>query len=308
MATPPMKQRSSPASFTFAKYSVPKEERPDGNEDCILVDSRRGLVAVFDGVGGSAAGGVASQLAAQIVRRGWKRFLQERQKDAGQSGMLEGCDITEVRSVVQQLLLEAHEEIRADGVQRARASGGDADKDVQATTVVLAVFCRNNEGDGYTMVYASVGDSRIYLLREHEELTRLTTDDGWLTKMVRENVVSEADARRIDQASHPDELTEAEREHFDKRNGITQALGDRQPVDIHLGDIAILPGDRILLCTDGVHDNLLDVHIEDMMKYGARTTVARLLVQSAIMGSHQESTASMRAKQDDMSAVVVTCL
>ena len=170
--------------------------------------------------------------------------------------------------------------------------------------MVLAVFCRTD--DGYTMVYASVGDSRIYLLREGEALQRLTTDDGWLAKMVREDVVSEADALRIDQASHAEELTDAERAHFDKRNGITQALGDREPVEVHLGDIAILPGDRVLLCTDGVHDNLLDVHIADMMKYGTRTTVANLLVRSATLSSHQPVTEWMRAKQDDMSAVVVT--
>ena len=90
----------------------------------------RGLAAVFDGVGGSTDGAVAAKLAAQIVRRSWKRFLQERQKDTEQAGMLAGCDIAEVRAAVQKLLSAANEEIYADGVRRAKARGGDADKDV----------------------------------------------------------------------------------------------------------------------------------------------------------------------------------
>lgn len=299
------KQLLNRSPFSYAKYSVPKEERPDRNEDYTLVDQHRGLAAVFDGVGGSVAGDVASRVAARVVRRNWKRFLQTRQQGLEQPEMLEACNSEEVRSTLQQFLLDAHEEINADGVRRAKAKGEDAGKEVQATTIALAVFCRSSREDGYTMVYAWVGDSRIYLLRKSEKLMRLTTDDGWLAKMVKENTLSEAEALRIDQAMHADDLTEVEREHFDKRNGITQALGGSRPKDIHVGDVALLPGDRVLLCSDGVHDNLADVHIEDMLRYATRTTVANLLVESAIKGSHQTD-GSIRAKPDDMSAVVVT--
>jgi protein phosphatase len=120
-------------------------------------------------------------------------------------------------------------------------------------------------------------------------------------------VIKEADALRIDQASHPEELSETELAYFNKRNGITQALGDPQLLVVHIDQISIGPGDRILLCTDGIHDNLTDREIEEIVRRGARTTTARALVEHAVQRSRQASSTMMRAKPDDMSAVVVTC-
>lgn len=157
------------------------------------------------------------------------------------------------------------------------------------------------------MAYASVGDSRIYLLREQESLKRLTIDDGWLTKKVREHDISEADALRIDQATRRDELADEEWSHFEKRNGITQALGDSYAPDMHMSDIVIYPNDRILLCSDGIHDNLTDQEIETILRNGKRTTVAKTFVQQALERSHQTDNGSIRAKSDDMSALVITC-
>jgi protein phosphatase len=156
------------------------------------------------------------------------------------------------------------------------------------------------------MIYAHVGDSRIYLLRANEEFQRLTSDDGYFSLLLKSGVLTESDILRIDQAYYPDELDQKERSYFDKRNGITQALGS-PTLDIHLAQTVIMPGDRVLLCTDGVHDNLRDIEIAAMLKYGTRTTVARLLVGSAVKGSHLDRVTSIRAKADDMSAIVVTC-
>jgi serine/threonine protein phosphatase PrpC len=59
-----------------------------------------------------------------------------------------------------------------------------------------------------------------------------------------------------------------------------------------------------LLCSDGIHDNLTDAEIETTLRQEARTIIARQLVQHAIDRSHEEC---LRAKKDDMSAVVITC-
>ena len=152
---------------------------------------------------------------------------------------------------------------------------------------------------------AHVGDSRIYLLREHESLVRLTRDDGLLATLIQSQTISEMDALRIDQATDASQLSETGLVFFNKRYGVTQMLGDEQPPTIHVQQTPLLPGDRILLCSDGIHDNLLDQEIEELLRNSASEAVARLLVESAVLRSHQDSTTTIRAKLDDVSALVI---
>ncbi len=74
---------------------------------------------------------------------------------------------------------------------------------------------------------------------------------------------------------------------------------------MHVGQFVLSPDDRILLCTDGIHDNLTDDEIEEVLRTRTRTTVAKALVQQSITRSLQDE--AIRAKKDDMSAIVVTC-
>jgi len=286
--------------FTFARHTAACERHPDRNEDSIITDEQSGLAAVFDGVGGSAAGEVASQTAARSARKKWKHLLQEAQKGRRVQSFLEECSEVDLCAILEQLITEADEQVRTEGAQRAGT-------DDLATTVAIAALCRQPKLKGYTMVFAHVGDSRIYLLRANETLKRLTSDDGLLAKLVENQVINDFDARRIDQATQADQLSDTEYSYFRLRGGITQALGGPQSPTIHLSHVAVFPGDRILLCTDGIHDNLIDEEIEDILKYGARTTVARLLIDSSIRRSHEERATTVRAKPDDMSAIVMTC-
>ncbi len=288
------------APFTFARHSIACERHSDRNEDSIITDEHSGLAAVFDGVGGSAAGEIASQTAARATRQGWQHIVQQLQKGRKVQSVLEDCDKAELSAQIVQLIQDADELVRTEGAARAGT-------DDLATTVALAALCRDTSIKGYTMMYAHVGDSRIYLLRKHEHLKRLTNDDGLLAKLVESQVVSEADAHRIDQAMHADQLSDMEFSYFRLRGGITQALGGPLPPTIHIDSVSIFPGDRVLLCTDGVHDNLTDDEIEEILCTGARTTVARSLVEHALHRSRQERMHTVRAKPDDMSAIVMTC-
>jgi PPM family protein phosphatase len=286
--------------FTFARHSVACERHPDRNEDSIFTDEHSGLAAVFDGVGGSAAGEIASQTAARSTRQGWKRVLLQMQKGRKVKSLLEDCGKVDLCAILEQLISEADEQVRSEGAQRAGTSD-------LATTVAMTVLCRQPGIMGYTMVYAHVGDSRIYLLRANEALKRLTNDDGLLAKLVENQVVNEADALRIDQAIRAEQLSDTEYSYFRLRGGITQALGGPQPPTIHVNQVSVYPGDRILLCTDGVHDNLIDEEIEETLRTGARTSAARLLVEQSVQRSHEERDTTVRAKPDDMSAIVMTC-
>ncbi|BCL77830.1 serine/threonine-protein phosphatase [Ktedonobacteria bacterium brp13] len=298
----------SPA-FTFTSYTKASDRHPERNEDTLIIDQQRGLAAVFDGVGGSTAGDIASQIAGQVVQQGWERILQQLQPESPVT-LLKHYESVELGATLSKLVQEAHEQIRNRGTLDAIEEAQRPGIEDQATTIALAVFCQEQNMEGYTMLYASVGDSRIYLLREGNALTCLTRDDSFLTKLVQGHVISEAEALRIDQASNPEELSETEHVYFNKRNGITQALGDigdPQALVVHIDQVAIRPGDRILLCTDGIHDNLTNKELAEIIAHGAEAAAAKDLVEHALQRSRQTIRNTMRAKPDDISAIVVTC-
>lgn len=293
-------------AFTFACHSLPHEGRPERNEDAMLADRLRGLVAVFDGVGGSSAGAVASQLGAHVIRRAWKRTVQQ-QRGTDDVQFLR-YDELDIEAVLQRLVEEAQAAISDEGERRAKGAETQQEADnYPATTIVLAALCQHPAEQGYIMGFAHAGDSRIYLLRPGEPIQRLTQDDGYFLLKIQDQTLSADDALRIDQATQANQLTETEREIFSKRNGITQALGHATPkaplLIIHTDQTPIFPGDRVLLCSDGIHDNLTDAEIETILRHKARTTLARRLVEHARARSKE---LSLRAKQDDMTAIVIT--
>lgn len=283
--------------FEIVGYSIPCERHPLRNEDSYLLDPTSGILAVFDGVGGSAAGEIASQTARQAVRQRWKQNWRQLNKGHHARKLLENCEKIDFCTLLEQLLDYADEQVRTDGAQMA----GTTDL---ATTVAIATLCRQEHE--LRMFYAHVGDSRVYLLPEEGPLRRLTTDDGLLGRLVENQMMSEEDARRIDQAMYASELTDLELSYFRHRGGITQALGGPLRPTIHIDSAPLALGDRVLLCTDGIHDNLTDEEIEKILRYSPRNLAARLLVEHSLLRSRQERLATIRAKPDDMSAIVLT--
>lgn len=297
MLTRPKKVSRPQRPFHISGYSIPCERHPLRNEDSFLIDQANGLMAVFDGVGGSAAGEIASQTAQRSTRQRWKQTHLERNKSRYAHQLMDKCDKVDFCMLLQRLLEDADEEVRTDGAHQA----GTTDL---ATTVAIAVLCRKD--NNLHMYYAHVGDSRIYLLPEQGPLSRLTVDDGLLGRLVENQMMSEDDALRIDQAMHATELTDLELSYFRHRGGITQALGGPLRPNIHVDETAIEIGDRVLLCTDGIHDNLTDDEIEHILRHTPRNLAARYLVEHSLLRSRQERLTTIRAKPDDISAIVMT--
>ena len=108
--------------FTFSRHTVACERHPERNEDCLIADEQSGLAAVFDGVGGSAAGEIASQTAASSTRKSWKRLLQQAQKGRRVQSFLEECSEVDLCAILEQIILEADEQVRTEGAQRAGTS------------------------------------------------------------------------------------------------------------------------------------------------------------------------------------------
>lgn len=294
------RKMSSPSAhlpFLVTGYSIPCERHLQRNEDSFLVDPTSGLMAVFDGVGGSAAGEIASQTAELATRQRWKEIKSHHVHNYRPRCLLENCEQIDFCALLQQLLEYADEQVRTDGAHLAGTSD-------LATTVAIGALCRHSTG--LQLFYAHVGDSRVYLLPEHGALRRLTVDDGLLGRLVENQMMNEEDARRIDQAMYSNELTDLELSYFRHRGGITQALGGPLRPNIHLASTPVAVGDRVLLCTDGIHDNLTDEEIEKILRHTPRKMVARSLVEHALGRSRQERHTTIRAKPDDMSAIVLT--
>ncbi len=110
------------------------------------------------------------------------------------------------------------------------------------TTVVAFLL----DADGRATV-AHVGDSRAYRLRGGR-LEALTTDHSVVAEMLRRGVLTAEEA-----AYHP------------RRNEILRSVGVLDQVDVEVGDVALEPGDWVLLCSDGLCGVVSDAEIEEVL-------------------------------------------
>jgi protein phosphatase len=124
-----------------------------------------------------------------------------------------------------------------------------------------------------------VGDSRAYLLHR-DRLTQLTSDHSWVGEMIRRGEITAAQA-----ANHP------------HRSIITRALGTDFEVDPEMVEVALTPGDRVLICSDGLTGMVGDEEIAQVMqrKLDPQAT-AQALVDAALANGGE----------DNVTVVVVT--
>ena len=174
------------------------------NEDALLVATRLGLFVVADGMGGHRAGEVASALAVQVV----EQSIAAGEEPAG--GELEYA-------------------VRLANDKVYQASSADPDYAGMGTTIVAVLV------SGRQVVYASVGDSRLYRWRAGA-LTQLTRDDSWVERMLQDENLS------------PDEVQQHPMRHV-----LTEVVGVRTGLDPRAASFPWVEGDVLLLCSDGLH-------------------------------------------------------
>jgi serine/threonine protein phosphatase PrpC len=187
------------------------------NEDSFLVESTARLFLVADGMGGHAAGEIASRIAVDSI----SEFILHTKEDDGT--WPHAYDEHYKRSTNR--LMAA---VRMANTRVLEAMRKDARLRGMGTTVVAAM------ADGDVMSFAHVGDSRAYLIRENA-LTRVTNDHSWVFEQVQAGMLTEAEAEK-----HP------------LRNVITRALGGALQVNPDASEIKAKPGDVFLLCSDGL--------------------------------------------------------
>lgn len=169
------------------------------------------LFLVADGMGGHVAGEVASKLAAQAVSDYWQQNSPVRSAP---------------ELLLEQAITKANELIFQLSKSRDDYAG-------MGTTVSVVYL------DDTNVFWGHVGDSRIYLLRDHL-LCQLTNDHSLVWELVQSGNITKAQAH-----THP------------QRNMLTRAVGATKTIQVDIGTTSWRKGDCLLLCTDGL-TNMLD--------------------------------------------------
>ena len=231
------------------------------NEDNIFAGDS--LFIVCDGMGGHKAGEVASKVATDAIATFVARSSEDPEItwpygfEAGASH--EGNRLRTAIMLANRAVF--------------RKSASSDEYTGMGTTVVAALV----SSAASHMTYASVGDSRIYLIRAGA-IQQLTRDDSWLNMAW--------DAGTLDNSTRAS-----------MKNVLTKALGSRQDVEFDIGEQALADGDTVLLCSDGLTNMLSDPQILDVVTaHGSDLEAAcRALVAAA---NHEGG-------RDNISAVLI---
>jgi PPM family protein phosphatase len=187
------------------------------NEDSVAVLPDLGLLIVADGIGGASAGDVASRTAAEVIT---EHFRSQASSVANEE---------QGRTLAEEAVAAANKAVWGTA-QRTPLYAG------MGTTVVVGFV-----GLGW-MVFAHVGDSRLYRLRDNR-LVQLTKDHSFIQEVV-------------DQGFFPT-LADAQR-YGVKENILTRGLGTSPQVTVDSGVVELEPNDLFLLCTDGLTGMVAD--------------------------------------------------
>ena len=235
------------------------------NEDAFFRDDARGFYVVADGVGGHNKGEIASREAVEQLTMwvtGASRDL-DRLVDRVQAGDME-C-MWEIRRLLES------------GVKSAcYMVFGMAELDPEKkgmSTTLSALLIR-----GRFAFAVHVGDSRVYRVRGSHVL-QLTEDHTLINYKVKHGM-----------------LTRAEAEKAAGKNVITRAVGHKDYVQVDTVDVDIAPGDRFLLCSDGLHGYFTrDKDVVDLCADGELDECAEAAI----------ALANQRGGKDNITAVVI---
>ncbi len=196
------------------------------NEDSIAVIEPDTFI-VADGMGGQAAGEVASRMLIETVKN-----------------ELNAVPLPWNEEILKAAILKANENILYEARKNSEYEG-------MGTTATILHIAQPQESQPQIITqrafYAHVGDSRLYKL-ESDRLRQITSDHSYVEDLVRQGELTEEEAR-----SHP------------MKNVLTQAVGAVDNLDVEVGTFKVKSGDLFLLCTDGLTNMVNDEEIFNIL-------------------------------------------
>ncbi len=213
------------------------------NEDAYFMDDMLGLYVVADGMGGHAAGEVASQEAVDtcfgMVKRGLSS-LHELEDPVADEDARAACRLMESAVQAATYMVFSMAEM-------------DRGKSGMGTTISAMLVL------GEYAITAQVGDSRIYRVRG-AEVEQLTEDHTLIAWQLKQGLITPQEAKK---SPH--------------RNVITRAVGNRDYVQVDTGLVPLMSGDRFILCSDGLHGYLREPDILPIVRQGGEQAVKRFI-------------------------------
>jgi serine/threonine protein phosphatase PrpC len=244
---------SKPAGGATPSHSLPFQRagfaltdlgrKRTSNEDAFFMDDALGLYVVADGMGGHAAGEVASREAVDTLYGMVKRGIGDLRQlvdPVVESDARAACRLMESAVQAATYFVYSIAEI-------------DRDKSGMGTTISALLVL------GAYAITAQVGDSRIYKV-EGGVVEQLTEDHTLIAWQLKQGLITPAEAAR---SPH--------------RNVITRAVGNRDYVQVDTRRIQLVPSTRFLLCSDGLHGYLDEADIPSIVEIGGDASVRRFV-------------------------------
>jgi PPM family protein phosphatase len=269
-------------AFSYSARTHPGLRRDD-NEDSYCARPDLGLFAVADGLGGHAAGQVASGVAVDAL----EAFM------GGAIG-LEECARYEIDPAPSDAGARLSDAFRVANGRIGLLVSGRPELHGMATTLAAVVFEPATSGDTLagepspgedadcdtpSAIVAHIGDTRVYRWSAGR-LVQVTVDHSWVGEQVRAGLLTAAEAR-----VHP------------WRSVVTRAMSGSGSLPVDFSRVALGHGDRLLICSDGLSSVLTDAEIEQLLAQESDDGAAcDVLVQAA----------NLAGGPDNITVVVVT--
>ena len=236
------------------------------NEDSWLSDVDLGLFVVADGMGGHNAGEVASRLAIEAIRG----FLVRTTEDH---------DITWPYGINPELSFNANRLMTSLKLANRRIFRVAENRDDYAGMGTTSVAVLIEDG---RLVYAGVGDSRIYSFVDGR-LEQLTSDDS----LIEEMLAQDSGMDRESLLHHP------------MRNVLTNVIGARETLAVAVVERPLRVGEVLLMSSDGLHGALDRETMEGILAGGAPIDVlAERLVETVLQGTAKDNVTALVVRYD----------